>query len=103
MSAFNCAQSTIRTYISGLSFWYKVQGREEVTIVFIVTKLFEGGKRGAGNQENRVPITLNILTKLVQALDKICVSSYEISLFRAAFCVAFLLIFCVEGSLLANH
>ena len=27
MSACKCAPSTIRTYISGLSFWYKVQGR----------------------------------------------------------------------------
>ena len=97
MSAFNCAQSTIRTYISGLSFWYKVQGREEVTIVFIATKLFEGAKRGAGNQENRVPITLKILTKLVQALDKICVSSYDTSLLKTAFCLANF------RFLLANH
>ena len=56
-----------------MSFWYKVQGREDVTKAFIVTKLLEGAKRGAGTQDNRVPITLNILTKLVQALDKICV------------------------------
>ena len=89
MSACNCAPSTIRTYISGLSFWYKVQGCEDVTKAFIVTKLLEGAKRGGGTLDNRVPITLNILTKLVQALDKICVSSYEISLFRAAFCLAF--------------
>ena len=63
MSACNCTPSTIRTYISGLSFWYKVQGREDVTKAFIVTKLLEGAKRGAGTQDNRVPITLNILTK----------------------------------------
>ena len=46
MSAFICAPSTIRTYISGLSFWYKVQGREEVTMAFIVTKLLKGRKKG---------------------------------------------------------
>ena len=44
-------------------FWYKVQASEEVIIAFIVTKLLEGAKRGAGTQDNRVPITLNILTK----------------------------------------
>ena len=52
--------------------------------------MLEGAKRGAGIQDNRVHITVNILTKLVQALDKICVSSYEISLFRAAFVLLFL-------------
>ena len=63
MSACNCTPSTIRTYISGLSFWYKVQGCEDVTKAFIVTKLLEDAKRAARTQDNRVPITLNILTK----------------------------------------
>ena len=58
-----------------IAFWYKVQGHEEVTMAFIVTKLLKGAKRGEGTQDNRVPITLNILTKLFQALDMICVSS----------------------------
>ena len=89
MSACNCAPSTIRTYISGLSFWYKVLGRKDVTKPFIVTKLLKGAKRGAGAQDNRVSITLNSLTKLVQALNKIFVSSYEIGLYRAAFCLSF--------------
>ena len=65
MSDCNCAPSTIKTYISGLSFWYKVQGREDVTKAFIVTKLLEGAKRGVGTQDKRVLITLSILTKLV--------------------------------------
>ena len=51
--------------------------------------MLKGAKRGAKTQDNRVPITLNILTKLVQALDMIYVSSYDTSLLRTAFCLAF--------------
>ena len=45
MSMQGRAQGSIRTYISGLSYMYKIHGLEDVATSFIVTKLLEGSAR----------------------------------------------------------
>lgn len=89
MSTKNLAPASIRTYISGLSYMHKIQGFEDATRSFIVTKLLEGARRSFQSLDTRAPITLSILVQLITALDKVCASSYEASLFRVAFCLAF--------------
>lgn len=68
---------------------YKIQGLNDVTKSFIVTKMLEGAKRSAQSLDARAPITLSILVRLLGALNQVCASSYEADLFRAAFCLAF--------------
>ena len=45
MSVQGRAPGSIRTYISGLSYMYKIHGLEDVTKSFIVTKMLEGAAR----------------------------------------------------------
>lgn len=69
---------------------YKIQGLKDITKSFIVTKLLEEATRRTPRQETRASITLQMLVTLLQALDKVCTSNYEVHLFKAAFCLAFL-------------
>ena len=63
---------------------------EDHTKSFFVGKLIEGMKRkGPRNKDLRMPISLNLLTKLIGALSYICQSSYETQLFASAFSLAF--------------
>ena len=83
------APSTISTYVSGISFHHKVRGLHDPANSFIVRKLLEGCKRACGHDDIRAPITDSILQKLYSTLSNICFSSYECSLFRAAYLLAY--------------
>ena len=49
----------------------------------------EGCKRLKSGVDSRRPITFQILKRLIQVLPSICKSSYEASLFKAVFLLAF--------------
>ncbi len=83
------AASSINTYISALSFVHKVNDWTDPTSSFIISKLREGCKRLKPQSDSRYPITLPILKRIVSALPGVCASTYEVSLFRAAFLLAF--------------
>ena len=83
------SSSCMRTYISGLSHTFKIQGMADNTKSFLVTKILEGAGRLTRKPDTRAPITYNILIKIIPALANICSSSYETSLFQAAFSLAF--------------
>ena len=53
----------------------------------------EGYKRSVGQADSRLPITRQMLFKIVQILQSICSSNYETKLFRAAFATAFFCLF----------
>ena len=84
------APSTIDTYVAALAYKHKISGWEDPTNNFIIRKLKEGAKRGNSVSDRRRPITLSILGQLVLSLPRICASSYEACLFKAAFLLAFL-------------
>ena len=51
---------SIRTYISGLSYMYKIHGLEDVNKSFTVTKmLMEGAARQTRKLDTRAPISIN--------------------------------------------
>ena len=56
---------------------------------FRCQKLLEGYRRLNPSKDTRMPITLDILTKIWVILEKTCFSSYETTLFRAAYSLAF--------------
>ena len=86
----NASPSTITSYMSGISFFHKINDLEDNTQKFVIRKLLEGFKRSkCVLKDTRMPITRPLLVKILLTLPTICKSSYEASLFAAAFTLAF--------------
>ncbi|VDI23898.1 Hypothetical predicted protein [Mytilus galloprovincialis] len=85
------SHSTVSGYISGLSYFNKINNLEDNTQKFVVRKLIEGIKRlgGPNQKDTRLPITRDILEKLLRSLAVICKNGYETKLFMASFSLAF--------------
>lgn len=84
------SHSTVNTYISGLSFFSRLNNYEDYTNKFIVRKLIDGVKRSRSPQlDTRLPISRELLYRIISVLPSICSSSYESRLFSAAFSLAF--------------
>ena len=59
--------STIRTYLSGIGYYHKLNNWYDPKELFIVKKLLEGCKRLRNKKDIREPITYTKLQKLYQA------------------------------------
>jgi len=82
--------STVNCYISGLSFYNKINNFEDYTQMFIVRKMIEGIKRSKlHGKDHRLPITRELLNIILSILSIMCTSHYETDLFKAAFLLAF--------------
>ena len=74
----------------GLSFYCKLNDFEDITNRFIVRKLIDGVKRSMSPQiDNRLPISKELLGRIIFVLPNICSSNYESALFKAAFSLAY--------------
>ena len=62
---------------------------EDTTKHFIVNKLLEGFRRSKPSQDQRLPITLDILDRIISILPIICKTAYESCLFSSASTLAF--------------
>ena len=89
MSWHEYSANTIAAYISGLSFFLRSKGLEDITQVFPIKRLVDGCRRRHLRKDVRCPITLPILQRLVSVLPTVCSNSYDCKLFAAAFLVAF--------------
>ena len=83
------APSTIETHVASLAYVHKINGWDNPTDNFIIKKLKEGSRRLNKRSDCRRPITRDILHQLIASLPNICMSAYEVALFRAAFSLAF--------------
>lgn len=81
--------NTIVTYLASLSYYFKLQGLQDLTSNFIINKMLDGARRLAACPDVRLPITLPVLKSLLLALPHICVSYYQNCLFQAMFSLAF--------------
>ena len=61
----------------------------DVTNHFIVRRLLEGCRRRNARQDQRLPITIDILRHIIPALNSVCLNQFESNLFRVAFLLAF--------------
>ena len=89
LSLRGLAPSTIATYVAGVGFYHKLHGHPDTTNDFVVSKLLEGCRRDRRNFDQRTPITVPILIRILGALPHICASRFEELLFRAAMLCAF--------------
>jgi len=83
------APATIKLYISAVSFWHKMGGQNDPTDCFVVHKLLCGVSRSGRSPDARMPITSQILQRLLSALPAVTNSSYERVMYAAAFTLAF--------------
>ena len=76
--------------MSGISYDHKLQQVDDTTTSFFVVKALEGARRTKGSKmDARAPISLTTLHKMIGSLESICQNTFEQSLFRAAFTLAF--------------
>ncbi|XP_031758455.1 uncharacterized protein LOC116410934 isoform X1 [Xenopus tropicalis] len=75
--------------LTGLAFFFKLLGWQDVTKHFIITQALKGWRREGKKGDTRRPVDFQLLQRLLAPLQVICKSPYETALFRAAFSLAF--------------
>lgn len=82
--------STAQSYIAAISFYTKVSHNIDPTGQFIIRKLLQGMQRtSTHSKDSRLPITLELLNRIVSILHSACHNLYETKLFSAAFTLTF--------------
>ena len=66
-----------------------------------ISKMLEGYRRSKFTKDTRLPITYEILVEICVQLQSICKSEYEVTLFKAAYTLAFFGLFIV-GELVSS-
>ena len=90
MYKLGLSHSTINSCMYGLRVYCKLNDFEDNTNRFIVRKLIDGVKRSRSPQiDNSVPISKDLLGRIIFVLPSICSSNYESALFKAAFPLAY--------------
>lgn len=80
------SHSSISCYLSGISFYCKINQFEDTCQKFVVRKMLEGIKRTRiRTKDNRLPITRDLLSLIIKFLSFACNSQYEVLLFKAVF------------------
>ena len=95
------APSTILTYVVAVGFYHKLQGWDDPSNNFLVSKLLEGCRRLRPLSDARLPMSIPILVQITQSLPAVCTSTFEACLFKAIFVCAFFG-FMRVGELVAN-
>ncbi|CAG2223357.1 unnamed protein product [Mytilus edulis] len=85
------AHKTVSCYVTAIGFRCKVLQSQfmDYSQNFIIRKMLEGLKRSKFSKDKRLPITSELLTRIIEKLPLVCYSAYESLLFAAAFSVAF--------------
>ena len=90
MSYSDLSFSTASTYLAGLAFKQKIEGFQDPLDSFVVKKMLAGFRRiNPTNHDLRLPITGDILKKIISSLPFITSSNFETKLMHAAFTLAF--------------
>ena len=89
LSLKGLSSSTITTYVSAIGYVHKISNLHNPTTNFLVQKVLASVNKINPSLDPRLPITLNILHQLIQALPQVVNNYYHIILLRAMFLVAF--------------
>ena len=82
---FNLRASTIRTHLSALAFYHKVNGYADPTESFLVKKLVKCFDKLDPPISTRKPIQKNVLHSMLSGLKRLSFSSYEVVMLQALF------------------
>ena len=80
---------TIRSPISALNFANQIHGGADIFLDYSIHKLLSGIKKNIPHLDSRIPITLEILVKIIDVLPLVCSDDHMTALFRAMFLLAF--------------
>ena len=98
------APRSIRTYVSGINYYQKLMGGQDLENVFVIKKILEGCLRSRPNlPDQRRPITKPILLAICNQLPLVCYNGYEATLFKAAFLLAYYGLFRVSELILSQN
>jgi hypothetical protein len=75
--------------LSAINFQCKSLQQSDFSQSFLVQKMLEGLKRLKKPSDSRLPITEELLDRIICNLPNVCTSFYEADLFSSAFSVAF--------------
>lgn len=81
--------STTRTHISALSFTFQLGGYQYLTQNFLIKKQLQGFSKVRPTMDNRLPITPDILARIVSALPFATTSAFISTLLHAMYVLAF--------------
>ena len=88
LDASGYASSTIATYVSALGFPHRINGFQDPTSHPMVVKCLKVLQKGAVARQEREPITVDLLSKLIRALSWFC-DDYHSRLFGSMFSLLF--------------
>ena len=89
LSLRGLAPATVASYVSGVAYFHKIRSWPDPTKDFVVSKLLAGCRRSGHSCDGRWPLTVPVLTHIVQILPDVCLSQFEAQLFRAVMLCAF--------------
>ncbi|XP_075711490.1 uncharacterized protein LOC142748274 [Rhinoderma darwinii] len=81
--------ATASKFLAGVAFMLKLWGCRDVTKEFVVRQSLKGWKKEACSRDTRRPVSFSLLGRLLAVLCFVCRDEYEVSLFGAAFSLAF--------------
>lgn len=81
--------STARKHLTGIAHCLKNNLLPDYTKCGPVQKVIKGYTRRAKTKDLRLPISLELLEKILRVLPSVCYTLYEVALFRAAFTLTF--------------
>lgn len=102
LSSRNLSYSTVKCYLSGISFHLQISQECDSTKFFIVKKMLEGLRRLKPTKDVRSPITYPLLMRIVNSLEVLCKNRYEFFLFSSAFLLAYFALLRVGELTLSN-
>ena len=82
--AFLLVKKKSPTYATGIAYHHKINNLTDPTNNFVVRKMLEGFKRLKPQKDTRVPITIDMLKKIIEHSKFTCANPYEVSLFKSA-------------------
>lgn len=89
LSSKGYSPSTILSNVSAVSFVHKINDWSDPACSFFIKKLLLGARKLSGDNDSRLPITVEILEKLIGVIPQVIESHYVQLAMKAMFSLAF--------------
>ncbi|OCT69274.1 hypothetical protein XELAEV_18040585mg [Xenopus laevis] len=86
---YQSSVATLKRRVAEVAFFLKLMGKFDFTKTHLTKQILKGIARRNKAVDTRKPITMELLSKLVDVLPGVALSDYECILFRAVFIIAF--------------